>query len=64
MAFDTEQFTPDGRILIGAFSRGAIPLETYSLDALAASDDELLRMARERVSRELTPEERRQYLHE
>ena len=62
--FRHRRFTPDGRMLIGGFSSRADLLMAHSLDSLSASDEELLQMVHERVSRELTPEERRQYLHE
>ena len=55
------EFSPDGRSILTAGADGAAQI--YQCEP-CASPDELLALALRRVTRRLTPEERRRYLHE
>jgi len=50
-------FSPDGRYIVTASSDSTARI-------YLAHIEDLMELARSRVTRELTPEERRQYLHE
>ena len=54
------QFSPDGRLVVMA-SAGA-PAQVFACE-LCGSLDDILALARARVTRELTAEERQRYLH-
>jgi WD40 repeat protein len=54
-------FSPDGRRVVGGNANGRVRL--FSCEVCLPSD-QLLRIARTRVTRALSPQERQQYLHE
>jgi WD40 repeat protein len=58
---ETVSFSPDGRWLLTTGFDGTARI--YSCDVCASLTD-LLALARDRVTRQLTPEERHKYLHE
>jgi WD40 repeat protein len=54
-------FSPDGKRIITGTTAGQVPIYTYDI---FGPTEELRRLARARVHRELTPEERQKYLRE